>query len=160
MYFNFTLHTSHFKKMFLLNLPEYAHKITKKNGELYIYDKIRKKNLVFTPEEYVRQQLICLLCALEYPLALMRAESGLNYNKRQKRTDLIVYDRFGEPFLLLECKAMYIKLSDNTIFQVSQYNFIIKARYVMISNGVEACFYEMDYINNKHIQLAEIPVFE
>ncbi len=146
--------------MFLLNLPEYDHKITKKNGELYIYDKIRKKNLVLTPEEYVRQQLICLLCERAYPLALMRAESGLEYNQRQKRTDLIVYDRLGEPLLLLECKAMYIKLSDNTIFQVSQYNFVIKARYIMISNGIEACLYLMDYINNKHVQLAEIPIFD
>lgn len=142
-----------------LNLPEFQPRLKKQNNELQIFDPIRKKFLVLTPEEWVRQQLVNqLITAYNYPKALFRLESGLKYDKKQKRSDILVYDRSGKPFLLIECKAMDIKLDEKVLTQAAQYNFILQAPYVAISNGIHLIAYSIDYQSGDYQLINEIPI--
>ncbi|CAN0437907.1 unnamed protein product, partial [Phaeothamnion confervicola] len=80
---------------------------------------------------------------LKYPKSLIKIESGLKYNQLQKRSDVIVYDREGKPWLLLECKAPDLKLNQNAVLQAAVYNNDIKAKYIAISNGMQHACYEV-----------------
>ncbi len=123
--------------MDLLNLPSYDHKLKKINDKLCIWDIIRKKYIVLTPEEWVRQHFVHhLINDHNYPKSLIKLESSLNYNKLLKRTDIQVFDRDGCLFMIVECKAPYIKLSEAVFAQAAQYNKILKAQYLTIANGM------------------------
>lgn len=88
-----------------LNLPPFEHKITKSGANYMIFDAIRRKYVVLTPEEWVRQHFVhYLINALSYPKSLISIERGANYNKLQKRTDLCVYNQQAKPHLLVEAK--------------------------------------------------------
>ncbi len=124
--------------MQILNLPPFSHKIKESEGKTYIFDKIRKKYVFLSPEEWVRQHLIhYLTLTVNIPASLIKIESSLNYNKLQKRSDLKVYDRDGKIFLLAECKAPNVKLDDKTVKQICTYNKTIEAPYLLISNGMD-----------------------
>lgn len=121
-----------------LNLPEFEYKIKKQLDKLYIYDQIRKKYLLLTPEEWVRQHFIHYLCVeLRYPRGLITTESGLKYNQQQRRTDIVVFNRKGEPFLIVECKAPEIRLSQKVFNQIAVYNKVLGANLLVVSNGLE-----------------------
>jgi hypothetical protein len=123
--------------MELLNLPAFDHKLKKINDKLCIWDVIRKKYIVLTPEEWVRQHFIHLLInEYLYPKSLIKIESGLNYNERQKRTDVQIFDRDGEIFMIIECKASYIPLNQAVFYQAATYNQVLKAKYLTITNGM------------------------
>ncbi|MEM9981527.1 MAG: type I restriction enzyme HsdR N-terminal domain-containing protein [Bacteroidota bacterium] len=131
--------------MIPLDLPQYAHRMKKENSILRIYDIIRKKYVILTPEEWVRQQFVhWLLEVHRYPKALMRVETGLKYNQRQKRTDLVIYNREGIPFVLVECKSMKVTLNQQVCEQAAQYNTTLKAPYIIITNGY---FYQTFYVD-------------
>ena len=119
-----------------LNLPPFDFRLKEENDITYIFDIIRKKFLVLTPEEWVRQHFIHLMInQFNYPKSLIKLEGGHQYNQLQKRTDLIVYDRNGQPFLLVECKAASVELSQKTFEQVCTYNQTVRAPNICISNG-------------------------
>ena len=121
-----------------LNLPAFSHKIKESEGKKYIFDVVRKKYVFLSPEEWVRQHLIHYLTLhIQFPKSLIRIESGLNYNKLQKRSDLQVYDRSGNIFLLAECKSIDVKLDDTTVKQICTYNKTIKAPFLLITNGID-----------------------
>lgn len=128
--------------MLALNLPSFAHQVIRKEGKLYIHDILRKKPVFLTPEEWVRQHLIhFLINEHHYPKALMRVEGGLSYHGLPRRTDLVVYDREGKPFLLVECKDVGVPLTQEVFDQAARYNFILKAPYLLLTNGLEhSCF--------------------
>lgn len=129
--------------MVALNLPEFDVKLKKSGGKVWIFDGIRKKYLVLTPEEWVRQHLIhYFMDHLNYPKSLIRIEQGLKYNQLQKRSDIIVFDRNGNPWMIVECKAPDIKLNQSSVQQVAIYNSSIKAKYVAVSNGMKHVCYE------------------
>jgi hypothetical protein len=116
-----------------LNIPEYEHRYCKKEGVLYIYDIIRKKYIRLTPEEWVRQQFICWLVEqYQYPKTLMQVEKGHQYQKKQKRTDLVVYNRKGNPWMLVECKAMDIAITTKVLEQAALYNKTVQAKYITV----------------------------
>ncbi len=147
--------------MIELNLPEFKPQLKKSKGELYIFDIIRKKYYLLTPEEWVRQNFVnYLITEHHYPPSLMRLESGLKYEKRQKRSDILIYNRLGEPFWLVECKAMQVPLNQLVMEQASQYNHIIRARYVAITNGVYLLIYQLDYELADYQLIRQIPAFE
>lgn len=119
-----------------LNLPEANLKLSKENGEIYVYDTIRKKNILLTPEEWVRQHFIhYLIHTCCYPKSLFKVETGLQYNSLQKRSDIKIYNRQGTVFMLVECKAFSIPLSEQTLKQASAYNKTIEAEWLVITNG-------------------------
>jgi hypothetical protein len=128
--------------MFKLNLPDFNLTIRKEDGKVWIFDIIRKKYIVLTPEEWVRQHFIhYLINHLKYPKTLFRIEGSLTYNKLQKRSDIVIHDREGRPWMLVECKAPNIKLTQKAFNQVAVYNMTVGARFVAVTNGmVQYCF--------------------
>lgn len=120
-----------------LNLPPCDLRIEEKDDQLYIFDIIRKKLIVLTPEEWVRQHFVHLLVdQLNYPRSLIRTESGLTYFKSAKRSDIIVRDRSGQPFMLVECKSYKLALGRDTLDQLATYNKVIQSPFVAITNGL------------------------
>lgn len=123
------------KQLVKLNLPEAPLQLAKRGTQPYVWDAIRKKHLVLTPEEWVRQHLIHYLQQLGYPPSNMEIEGGFQQNQTTKRTDILVY-KDGKPTVLVECKAPQIKLTQSALDQASRYNLHYKANYIFISNGL------------------------
>src|SRR5689334_8566895 len=106
--------------MIKLNLPAYEHRTRESEGKLWIFDPLRKKFLVLTPEEWVRQHFInYLVVHQKYPKALIKIEGGLTYNQLAKRSDVVVFNREGKPWMLVECKSPDIVLSEQVIRQAA-----------------------------------------
>ena len=146
-------------EMELLNLPSYEHKLKKINDKLCIWDIIRKKYIVLTPEEWVRQHFVHhLINDHNYPKNLIKLESSLNYNQLIKRTDIRVFDRKGDLFMIIECKAPFIKLSEAVFSQVAQYNKILKAQYLTIANGMIFHCCRTDWENERIDFIEELPI--
>lgn len=144
-----------------ITIPKFEYKTKVENDDLYIFDIIRKKYILLTPEEWVRQGLIhYLINDFNYPKGMMQVETGLKYDHRQKRSDILVYDRNTNPFLLIECKSMEVSLGQNTLEQVSQYNLSIQAKYIMISNGLEFSVFLFDKEKREYATINKIPIFE
>ena len=102
--------------MYPIDLPSFDIKLKEENGQTYIFDIIRKKYLVVTPEEWVRQHILHLLInKYDYPKGLFQTEQGHTYNSLQKRTDILVYNRDGGIKLLVECKAHNVKINTNLL---------------------------------------------
>ncbi len=120
-----------------LNLPAINANLKKEQGKVWIFDIIRKKYVVLTPEEWVRQHFIQHLIANHhYPRSLFRIESSLTYNKVQKRSDILVHHRDGKPWMLIECKSSSIKLTQRAFNQIAVYNMTIGAQYLAVTNGM------------------------
>ncbi|HMV08992.1 MAG TPA: type I restriction enzyme HsdR N-terminal domain-containing protein [Cyclobacteriaceae bacterium] len=130
--------------MVKLDLPGFDYQVSKAEGKIWIFDIIRKKRVVLTPEEWVRQHIIhFFINQLNYPKSLIKIESGLTYNRLQKRSDVVVHNREGKPWLLMECKAPDLQLNQNTILQAAVYNQNIRAKYIAVSNGMKHVCYEV-----------------
>ncbi len=141
-----------------LNLPDYDYKTQEIEGKTCIFDPIRKKYLVLTPEEWVRQHFINLLLNhYGYSKNLIRIEGGLSYNKLQKRSDIVVFDQMGEPFLLIECKAPEVKLNQAVVEQASRYNLTMRCPFVAVTNGLRTFCFKIDFETNKYEQLKDLP---
>lgn len=120
-----------------LNLPDIKATLKKEEGKVWIFDMIRKKYIILTPEEWVRQHFIhYLIFELNYPRSLFRIEGSLTYNKLQKRSDILIFDRAGKPWMLIECKAADIRLSQKAFNQVAVYNMTVNAKYLAVTNGM------------------------
>ena len=142
-----------------LNLPQFNFRLRTDNDTIYIFDSIRKKELVLTPEEWVRQHIIqTLVQNFNYPSSLLHLEKGLIYNQRKKRYDALFYDRNGKPYLLIECKAPNIPLSKETLIQAQTYNQEIRAQYILLTNGMKhLCFMVK---GQQLMQVSDFPSFQ
>jgi hypothetical protein len=146
--------------MLHLNLPPFPHQIKQKDGKLYIFDILRKKYIFLTPEEWVRQHFIhYLINQYQYPKALMRVEGGLTYNTLKQRTDLVVYDRTGKPFALVECKDTLTPLTQQTFEQAARYNYVLKAPFLIIANGLSYACCQVDHQAGTYRHLDDIPPY-
>ena len=110
-------------------------KLKKIGGKTYIYDIARKKYVLLTPEEIVRQSVLHLLIKKKYPLSLIRLEHVIKVGHNDKRTDITVFSRDGKVFMIIECKAPSENLTEKTITQISVYNSVLDARYLVVTNG-------------------------
>ena len=109
--------------------------IKTENGSEFIFCIIRKKWLSITPEEWVRQNFLnYLVHTLQYPASLIAVEKELAVGELKKRFDIIVY-KDSAPFMIIECKEMNVKLSENTMRQVLRYNSNMQATYIVVTNG-------------------------
>lgn len=143
-----------------LIFPSFDHKLSSQKGKTTIFDVIRKKYIVLTPEEWIRQHLIHYLVQhINYPRSLISVEDGLKVNKLQKRSDVIVYDRKGDTFLLVECKSAKIKISQKDMNQLSVYNQKYKAQYLALTNGLSLVVCKMDYNTRTFEFLDGLPDF-
>jgi len=139
-----------------LNLPIFEPELKSESDGLYIKDIVRKKFVKLTPEEWVRQHFINYLVAiLHYPKTKIRTEIGMKYSQRQKRADVIVFDGHGEPFIIVECKSFEIPIGVNTLLQISSYQSVMKAKYLVLTNGIIHLYYEIT--PEKLIQITELP---
>jgi hypothetical protein len=146
--------------MEMLNLPTFDYKIKHSGANVTIFDALRRKFVPLTPEEWVRQHFAHFLVHTHgYPKSLISIERGTTYNKLQKRTDLCVYNQQGQPFLLVECKAAHVPITQEVVRQVSVYNQVLRARYVVISNGLEHYCWEVDFESRQYTPLPDIPPY-
>ena len=142
-----------------LNLPVHEQRIKTEDGRRFVFCQVRKKYLVLTPEEWVRQNLVSYLNQdLSYPLSLMKIEREVKGGNRLKRADLIICNSNGEPQMLIECKAPTDKLSKKTFFQVGRYNRELNAPLLMISNGLQHFCCKL--IENEFQFLEAIPLYK
>lgn len=141
-----------------LNLPQIEPTLQEKDGKMMIFDALRKKYLILTPEEWVRQHWISFLVKeLNFPKGLLSLEKGLKYNKLQMRTDLVVWDKEGNPYLLIECKAPKIKLTQKTIEQACVYNNQLRTKFLILSNGLLHICLGWDEKNQTFVQQKDLP---
>lgn len=122
--------------MIAVHYPQPAFKMEKRNGQPHIFDGIRKKWLLLTDEEWVRQNFVAYLIAgCRYPAAFIALEKGLELNGLKKRFDVLVYDAAHQPWMLVECKAPQVTLNDDVLQQILRYNISIPVPYIVITNG-------------------------
>ncbi len=144
-----------------LNLPPYQFKLKQLGLRTQIFDAIRKKYVVLTPEEWVRQNFLQFLIQdKKFPSSLIAVEAGLKYNQLQKRMDVLVYDKLGSPHLMVECKAPEVKITQDVFDQIARYNMVFKVKYLVVTNGLHHFCCLMDYTKETYVYLEQIPVFE
>jgi hypothetical protein len=123
-----------------------------------IFDEIRKKFIILTPEEWVRQHVVqFLLEEKKYPKSLINVEKVLKVNGLRKRYDVVVFNSDGSIFILIECKAPEIKISQATFDQIARYNMTMNSEFLMVTNGLNHYFCQMDFENEKYTFLENLP---
>ena len=141
-----------------LNLPTFNFKLKSSENKTLIFDKLRKKYVVLTPEEWVRQHYVCFLIEeKKYPISLIALEKQLIINNRKKRTDILVFNKKGNHEIIVECKAPSIKITQDTFDQIARYNLKLKANYLIVTNGLEHFYCKMDFEKETYIFLKDIP---
>ncbi len=144
--------------MLKLNFPEYTFRFKNRENKRLIFDPIRKKFVVLTPEEWVRQHTVQFLVSeMHYSPNLINVEKQLILNNTKKRYDIVVFEPDGTIFLIVECKAPHIKITQETFDQIARYNLVTKATYLMITNGLEHYYCRMDYENERYVFLETLP---
>lgn len=142
-----------------LNLPNAELRLKKINGIVHVWCIIRKKDLVCTPEEWVRQHFIhFLINERKVPIGLIASEYPLDYNGRLKRADIVVFNKRQDPVLIVECKAPQIPLDEKTVFQIAQYNFHLNVDYLCLTNGLDHAYSLIDKENGSLRYLKELPL--
>ena len=123
-----------FANMYLdLNLPQAQLRV--ENGK--VWDILRKKSLVLTPEEWVRQHFVhYLIDHKDYPAGLMVSEYKVDYSGKAVRADIVVFDNNHNTQVIIECKAPKIKLTEDTFFQVAKYARVLSPKLVVLTNGL------------------------
>ena len=141
-----------------LQFPSYKFRFKNSENKVAIFDEKRKKFVILTPEEWVRQHVVHdLIYDKTYPKSWINVEKLIKLNGLTKRYDVVVYNPDGSIFLLVECKAPEIKISQHTFDQIARYNLALKANYLMVTNGLEHYFCQMDYENEKYHFLKDLP---
>ncbi|WP_317224539.1 type I restriction enzyme HsdR N-terminal domain-containing protein [Sphingobacterium rhinopitheci] len=127
---------------------------------MYVFDILRKKNLILTPEEWVRQHWIhCLHAHKSYPMSLMKTEGGLIMNDLQKRSDLLIYNNHGEKILLAEFKAPSVKITSSTFEQISNYNTVHKIPLLLVSNGIDHYYCKINFNLGTYEFISDLPIY-
>ena len=141
-----------------LNFPSYNFRFKNSENKVSIFDTIRKKFILLTPEEWVRQNTIqFLLQEKNYPKSYLNIEKLIKINDITKRYDIVVFQPDGTIFLLIECKAPEVKITQETFDQIARYNLTLKAQYLMVTNGLNHYFCQMDFVNETYIFLNDLP---
>ena len=143
-----------------LNLPEAEFRMRDLGSKKEIFDGIRKKFIVLTPEEWVRQHFVAYLVVIKnVPASLIGIEVSMKINRLQKRGDIVVYNKSGKPCMIIECKAPEIRITQDVFDQVARYNMSLNVNYLVVTNGLEhyACF--IDHEKSEYRFLQEVPDF-
>jgi len=147
--------------MLKLNLPEYDFHFRDEDGKRYILDRFRKKYVLLTPEEEVRQRFASYLIEEKgYAASLILTEYTLKLNEMIRRCDILVHKPAGTPTVLIECKAPAVKISQETFDQAARYNMVFQVSYLIVTNGLKHYCCYVDYTNRKVSFLDEIPAFD
>lgn len=132
-----------------LIFPEISARLKEVDGEKFIWDSIRQMWLLLTPEEWVRQHVIAWLIGYKgIPSLRISQEYPVNINGQHQRADIVVVDNFAKPYILVECKAPNIEIDNEVVMQATRYNAIVKARYILLTNGKK--LYCFEYADGKY----------
>lgn len=143
-----------------LTFPTYQFRFKNSENKLRIFDEIRKKFIILTPEEWVRQHCIrFLMDEKHYPKSLINVEKELLINDRKKRYDIVVFHPNGNINILIECKAPKVNITQQTFDQIAQYNLLLNADYLMVTNGLNHYYCIMDFENECYQFLRDLPVY-
>lgn len=143
-----------------LNLPPYALKLKRIGEKVYVFDELRKRNLLLTPEEWVRQHWVQHLATeMKYPKSLMKIEGGMALQGLQKRTDLVIYNNEGKKILLAEFKAPEIKITQKTFEQISNYNTQHRIPLLLVSNGLQHYYCRINFEDKTFDFLEALPIY-
>lgn len=141
-----------------LNLPSFDIRLQRDNEGVKIFDRLRKKFIILTPEEWVRQHFVNYLINHKgFPESLMANEIGITLNGTRRRCDTVVFDKHGSPMVIVEYKASSIVISQSTFDQIVRYNMVLHARYLIVSNGMNHYCCRIDYDNMSYDFLKEVP---
>jgi hypothetical protein len=141
-----------------LNFPKADLRLKRKDSDVYVWCILRKKELICTPEEWVRQHVIhFLINDKNIPEGLIASEYSLEYNGLAKRADIVVFDRSQKPVLIVECKATTVPITEKTLQQIAQYNFKLNVDYLFLTNGLEHVFCSVDKETGKVMYLRDLP---
>ena len=144
-----------------LNFPKYNFRFKSNENKTLIFDIIRKKFVVLTPEEWVRQHTIHFLTSeKKYPISHINVEKQLQLNDTVKRYDIVVFNKDGTIKIIIECKAPSIKTNQQTFDQIARYNLILKSETLMVTNGLEHFFCTMDFTNKRYLFLKDLPSYQ
>jgi hypothetical protein len=144
-----------------LNLPTYSFNIKFQEQRKYIFDTLRKKYVLLTPEEWVRQNFLkYLIEEKKYPASLISVEMEMKLNKLSKRCDAVVFDRNANPVLIVECKAASVKINQAVFEQIARYNMQLKVNYLIVTNGLTHYCCKIDFEKQSYLFLNEVPEYD
>lgn len=144
-----------------LNLPG-ANLRTRLNeaGKTEVFDPLRRKYVAMEPEEFVRQHFVnYLIDYLGYPASHVANEVSLTLNATRRRCDTLVYDAAGLPLMIVEYKAPYVNIDQETFDQIVRYNMVLNAKYLVVSNGLRHFCCRIDYTAGSYSFLPQIPSY-
>ena len=144
-----------------LNFPEYSFRTKNSENKHYVFDEIRKKFIVLTPEEWVRIHVVRFLLEVKkYPKSWINVEKKIEINGLTKRYDVVVFQPDGSIFILVECKQPKVEICQATFDQIARYNMTLKANYLMVTNGLNHYFCKMDFDKEQYVFLNELPIYQ
>ncbi len=144
-----------------LNFPDYPFTLREKDKQMEIFDSIRKKFVLLTAEEWVRQHVLRFLTEeTKIPKPLINVEKQITVNRLHKRVDIIVFDRKGCPLLLVECKSPQKEITQTVFDQAARYNMGLHVSFFALSNGLMHYYCKIDYENQRYSFLETLPSFE
>jgi hypothetical protein len=145
--------------MLAIHFPKPAFRLKREDNKEFIFDGLRKKWLLLTPEEWVRQNFVQYLVQVKnYPAALIAMEKSIQLGELTKRFDILVYDNDHKPWMMIECKAPAIKLDEAVLQQLLRYHISVPTGFLIISNGEATYGWEK---TGQDLQLIEeLPVWE
>lgn len=146
--------------MYQLNLPPFEYKVKAEAQRKLIFDAVRRKYVALTPEEWVRQHVIhFLITEKNVPANLIGVEKGLTILGRTRRVDIVVFDRNGQPALLIECKAPTVAINPQVYTQAAVYTYGFGIDFIMITNGITHHYLQIDKQNQRVGEVGGLPVF-
>lgn len=143
-----------------LNLPTSVLRVKCADGKELIYDALRRKYVALTPEEWVRQNFVYFLIEHRgFPAGLMGNEVPLLQNGIKRRCDTLVSDKFGNPLVIVEYKAPGVEISQKVFDQIVRYNYVLRAKYLIVTNGLSHYCCQINYDSGNYYFLKEIPFY-
>lgn len=143
-----------------LNFPDYKFRFKNSENKVAIFDEIRKKFIVLTPEEWVRQHVIRFLRDEKlFPISHINVEKVIKINGLSKRYDIVVFQPDGAIFLIVECKAPSVPVTQSTFDQIARYNMSLNAVHLMVTNGLNHYFCQMDHAAQRYNFMPDVPKY-
>ena len=141
-----------------LNLPSYSFRIREQTGKKQIFDGFRRKWIILTPEEWVRQNFARYLTEVKhFPSSLVALERSLRINQHDFRTDVVLFSKSGNPLVVVECKAPEVKITQQVFDQIARYNLELRVSYLIVTNGLAHYCCRFDQDQQTYTFLQEIP---
>lgn len=143
-----------------LNFPKYNFRFKNNENKTLIFDIIRKKFVILTPEEWVRQNTLhFLITEKKYPVSYINVEKQLLLNDSVKRYDIVIFKNDGDVEIIIECKAPSISINQVTFDQIARYNLALNSNLLMVTNGLTHYFCKMDIKNKRYLFLRDLPKY-